>query len=412
MQVSIFGSALSGNQGAVAMMNSAVELIRKSDPLAEITLHSVYPKNDRQANVDKKIQIVNSEPLRLILQIIPAAILFRFLKPVRRFLRRKVPALDALVKSDLLLDQMGVSFMDGREKFLLYNLAGVFPALILGVPIVKAAQAMGPFKNPINRLAATTILPKFRSIIARGEKSYQHLSDLKLSNIRLGADIVFSTASHSSVTKTRLSAQDDSAKFRRATVAVAPSSVVFQLLDRRGAGNYIKLLVHQIEVINALGYRAIVLPFSSKPDSEQLHNNDLPICRKLLAAIRGRDELSVEVITEPLSLPSAIKIIEESEFVVTSRFHAMVSALAVGTPPIVIAWGHKYDEVMEPFGLGHKVIPHESVTTERIERAIGDQDSSLDSDRRAIALGLEEVRKRSQIHEKLIAEAALGPQTE
>ena len=404
MHVSVFGSALSGNQGAVAMFQSAVGLVRKSNPLAKVTLHSTYPERDRRANFDSSIQIVDSSPLRLVLEIIPAAFLFRFLKPLRQFLRKKVPALDALASSDLLLDQMGVSFMDGREKFLLYNVAGVLPALILGVPVVKAAQGMGPFSNPVNRVTARMILPRLHSIVARGDKTYQYLLELKLSNVYLGSDIVFSGLPNSVVTSSRLDGRGRSPASKDQTVVVAPSSVVFRLMERRSAGSYIELLVQQVETINACGYRAIVLPFSSKTDSENLHNNDIPICKKLLTAITGRDQLSVEVITSSLAFADAKRIIENSEFVVTSRFHAMVTALAVGTPPIVIAWGHKYLEVMKPFGLGHKVISQESVTKELIERAIVGQVSSLKSDRKAIEAGLLDARKRSEVHEKVIYE--------
>jgi colanic acid/amylovoran biosynthesis protein len=43
-----------------------------------------------------------------------------------------------------LIDLAGVSFIDGREKFLPFNILTILPAMLLGVPVVKFAQAMGP----------------------------------------------------------------------------------------------------------------------------------------------------------------------------------------------------------------------------------------------------------------------------
>ena len=37
--------------------------------------------------------------------------------------------------------------------------------------------------------------------------------------------------------------------------------------------------------------------------------------------------------------------------IVTSRFHAMISALVERTPLLVVGWSHKYGEVLAQFGL-------------------------------------------------------------
>ncbi len=57
----------------------------------------------------------------------------------------------ALAESDVLLDIGGITFSDGREKYLPFNILSIWPAMLLGVPVVKLAQAVGPFKNPLNR---------------------------------------------------------------------------------------------------------------------------------------------------------------------------------------------------------------------------------------------------------------------
>ena len=46
----------------------------------------------------------------------------------------------------------------------------------------------------------------------------------------------------------------------------------------------------------------------------------------------------------------------------TSRFHAMISALAERTPLLVIGWSHKYAEVLAPFGLADLALAYDDLT--------------------------------------------------
>ena len=91
-----------------------------------------------------------------------------------------------------LLDQGGITFTDGREKFLLYNVASILPALNTGTPVFKCAQAVGPFTNPINRRASKTFLPKVKTLVTRGRITHEFAEGLGLSNLYAGADYAFS----------------------------------------------------------------------------------------------------------------------------------------------------------------------------------------------------------------------------
>lgn len=50
-----------------------------------------------------------------------------------------------------------------------------------------------------------------------------------------------------------------------------------------------------------------------------------------------------------LDVPRNNDITVISRLVITSRSHAMVAALAVGVPPLVVDWSHKYEEMLEIF---------------------------------------------------------------
>ncbi|WP_226638598.1 polysaccharide pyruvyl transferase family protein, partial [Novosphingobium profundi] len=166
--VAIIGSALSGNRGASAMLEAAIEGISRRIPDARFTLFSMYPDEDRALNHYPNLTIVPAGPLRLGIVINSLALLYWLLPPLRSVLARSCGAIKALRDADVLLDQGGITFCDGREKFLLYNVASVLPALFMRVPVVKCAQAMGPFRSRVNRLAARAILPRMRLIVSRG----------------------------------------------------------------------------------------------------------------------------------------------------------------------------------------------------------------------------------------------------
>ena len=63
----------------------------------------------------------------------------------------------------------------------------------------------------------------------------------------------------------------------------------------------------------------------------------------------------------------------------TSRFHAMISALALGVPPVVIGWSHKYAEVLAEFGIERFAVdfadPHADIPA--LVRALLDDRAAL-----------------------------------
>ena len=194
MNVVIIGPALNGNKGAAAMIESSVALLEEKyhNSDLKISLLSYYYKLDLNNNyLGKRIRILNSTPLYLALVIFPLAIIAR-LRIFRGLVSRFNKEVHAILEADLILDQGGITFSDGREKYLIFNVATLLPMIILDKKIVKCAQALGPFKNKLNRFLAGIFLPKCHAIIARGTRTLGFLEELKLSNVVLGTDLAFS----------------------------------------------------------------------------------------------------------------------------------------------------------------------------------------------------------------------------
>jgi len=397
--ITIIGSALAGNKGAAAMLESSIATLQERIPGVRFTLFSMYPEEDRRQNTYPDLDIVAATPRALGVTINSLALLYRILPPLRRVLRRRSRAIAALASSQVLLDQGGITFTDGREKYLLYNVASILPALNMGVPVFKCAQALGPFEHPVNRAVAKTFLPRVATTVTRGRITHEYAAGLGLTNLFDGADYAFSL--ELAGTEASRFTADDFFDGDGDVVGISPSTVVQKKVDARG-GDYVGQLAAFIEQLAAGGRKVLIVPHSARAGSQKTHNNDLPLC----ASIAARLEPQPRIRFIDSELPSQVLryLIGRCDLFVASRFHAMVSSLATGVPTLVIGWGHKYQEVLEMFELEEWAFGHDKLTlgylTERFE--------ALSADRAAVSAKLvqhlPEVKRRSLAQADLIAE--------
>ncbi len=360
VKVAIIGAALSGNKGAAAMLESSMQNLQAEfgDDEVSFKLLSMYPKEDQRLNHYKNLEIVSSKPLELGVIINSLALLYKVLPPLRPYLKKKSSAIRAIVDSDILLDQGGITFVDSREKFLLYNVASILPALMVGTPVFKCAQALGPFKGRLNRLVSRLFLPRVKMIIARGSITYGHLKGLGLTNVKQGADYAFSLG----LTKSEVLAAKKryNFHFKSKVVGISPSVVMQKKVDASG-GDYEALMVEFSQYLVREGYEVLIVPHSVRSDTEKLHNNDLPLCLRIHQRLSSNK--SVHFIDQELSSQELRYWIGECDYFVASRFHAMVSSLSMSVPTIVIGWSHKYKEVLDMFGLSEWSFGHDSAST-------------------------------------------------
>jgi colanic acid/amylovoran biosynthesis protein len=274
------------------------------------------------------------------------ALTYRILPPLRKLIRARSHAIRNLLESDVLLDQGGITFTDGREKFLLYNIASILPALMVGTPVFKCAQAVGPFRNPVNRFFAKVFLPRVHTLVTRGAVTHQHAESLGLTNLEAGADYAFALELDGDEAD-RVHAVYSGDFFERGSVVgVSPSVVVQKKIEASGR-DYAGEMASFIDHLAATGHRVVLLPHSVR-DSSGTHNNDLPLCLQI------RDRLTasateVLLIDRELSSQELRYVIGRCDLFVASRFHAMVSALAMAVPVLVVGWSHKYEEVLAMF---------------------------------------------------------------
>lgn len=361
MKYVIVGPALSGNMGAASMVLAAVTALSSRDPQAQVTLLSYYPAEDRERATGTTLTVLDARPIRLGAVINPGAIAWRLLPPMRGWIERRIPEVAALAEAAVVLDLGGIAFSDGREKFLAFNLAILIPAFFLGRPVVKCAQALGPFRNRLNRTAARLALPRVEKIVARGSATMEHLDDLGLTNTEVGTDLAFTLGVP---TRTKISQRAPVAglfarlKQPGLTIGIAPSVVVQAKVDGNG-GNFVGLMVDEIERHLRRGRRVVVVPHSFRDDPAKAHNNDGPLVAAIASQISHPDLI---VVNERLDAEELRYLIGCCDVFVACRFHAMVSALSMGVPTLVLGWSHKYVEVLELFEQADRSIDARALT--------------------------------------------------
>lgn len=362
----ISGVALSGNKGASGMAEALIQNLSVREPEAFFRIFSYYPRTDRAQLRYPNAEIIDGSPKRVVLLFFLScwAFLAQFLHLPKRCC--VVGPLKKIAETDCWLDASGISFVDGREKFLIYNILSVFPALALNCPIVKVAQAMGPFHNPLNRICAKLFLPRFRLIVARGAVTRNYLDSLNLNNTMNFSDAAFSLHCTEADRQTadRLLPDCDGI-----TIGISPSQVVWKLCKKQNIP-YLEILNASVRFWLDAGYRCVVFPHSARTGSRKTHNNDLPLLCSFVSMLP--EHPSLIVIKQELSAGELRALIAKLDLLTASRFHAVISAMATGVPALVIGWSHKYAEVLAQFGLEQFVIRYSGLSRETVLENAGE----------------------------------------
>lgn len=365
--VAISGATIWGNRGAEAMLATTVGMVRDRFPDTKFLVYSYSPKRDRALLRDPQVVVLPSRPIDLVLVHLPFSVLCWI------FNRLKLRIPDGLLprgvrllrRCDVLIDLAGISFVDGRELFLPFNILTVWPAMVQGTPVVKLAQAMGPFNHPLNRRAARAVLTGCSHVYARGRITQAHLDSLGLAEgqASLAADVAFSyqerfSLSHENETLVR-ELEEKLGEIRsrgQRIIGLSPSSLVYEKADKIGF-DYVQEFLKLIENLGQASeaHEFLLIPNATRQGRETTRNNDLYVINEINANAKKvlPDNLleRIHSVTFDVNTSAIRRFISVCDGLVTSRFHAMVAGLALGIPTLVVGWSHKYSEVLEAFGL-------------------------------------------------------------
>jgi len=401
----MIGATLWGNRGAEAMITTTVGLIRRYHPDARFVLYSYLVDRDRELLRDDGVEVFDASPIMLVLVHFPFAILGGVLRKFGlsgsvRWLPR---SMRRMAECDVLVDMMGISFADGREKFLPFNILSIWPAMLLGVPVVKLSQAMGPFRHALTRCTAKWFVRRCRFVVARGRQTSEHLHDLHMPEGRWceAADLAFLyepefslTCENESKLKVLLDHIESHREEGQLVIGISPSMVIHQKFVKHQK-DYVGRIIELIRAVLGRGHRVVVLPNATREGSNESRNNDLPVIEQLrrrMGAELCREDLEkVDWLNFDANTDGIRRVIAGCDALVTSRFHAMIGSLALRTPVLVVGWSHKYKEVLSEFGLEQYVIDFQDIEV-RLSLLLDDLLNRLPEIRQTIARELPRVK--------------------
>ncbi len=368
----MIGATMYGNRGAEAMLSTLVWELRKSNSDLKFNVFSYYRNEDKSLNNQNFVSFYSSSPFYLVFVMGPLSIIYAILSALRltKLLTIFPSSVRALARSKILICLAGVSFIDGRTKFLPFNVATILPAMFLGIPVIKFAQAMGPFKSRLNKLAANLILKRCKFIFARREESLSHLDSIfKHRYLHQHADdIAFLFKPIHCLSETECDVNSKMRQLRQISspkkiVGICPSSVIVN----QGPNNseyYLSVISEFVRKILSSGHTVALFPNATRSNHpEKTHNNDLPLIRQLIESLKCDIQFEqLIVFNDPLNSKQIHQIIQKCDVLVTSRFHVMVSGLTSLKPVLVLGWSHKYLEVMKMFHQEDMVLDHTKAT--------------------------------------------------
>ena len=405
VRIAIIGAALSANKGAAAMVESVMARLPNEMGDCHFDILTTYPDADASripAGADAAV--VGLQPLRLALVEFPIACLALVARTLRIplfWVRSR--GCRSMLDSSVVVDVAGISFADGRGfAIVVYNALMTGVPLLLGVPTVKAAQALGPFQSIPNKWLAALVLRRVKTVCARGARTREHLDSLGGVNAVDVADLAFSldeAAGLPSAVSTALGSIDSN------FIVVMPSAVVKGIFESTG-GNYVSAMASLVtEIRSKTGRSVVIAPHSYRAGLPEGRMNDGPVCREVAEACAGDSQ--VLGLDSDLTAGELRHLVALGSVLVTSRFHAMISGLATSTPTVVVGWSHKYKEVLDDFGLSSLGLDSSALNNpSEIADVVARVLSTRDELSQQITAALPAVKVRSLRNFSAIAEAA------
>jgi polysaccharide pyruvyl transferase WcaK-like protein len=161
-------------------------------------------------------------------------------------------------------------------------------------------------------------------------------------------------------------------------------------------GDYVGELASFMQyLIGERGYRVALIPHSVRTGTDKTHNNDLPMVRELAQRVGASDDLLF--IDTEMSSQGLRHVIGLCDLFVASRFHAMVSSLAMAVPTLVIGWSHKYQEVLDMFGLAEWAFGKDKFSQSHLRSEFDRLAANEDDVRTKLSESLPKVKDRSRV---------------
>ncbi len=320
------------NKGAESMLMSTVEGIRKYFPGYQPILVDLFPSLGEKEKKRYDFSIYNMHVRSLF------RMSFFFLKP---FLKpkpisddeRKINSLFASASAVFDISGFGVNSL---SQNIIWNMAYLLTIRLSrskGTKVWLLPQSIGPFdfkgiKKVLFNFWGKPLLNYPELAFIREPSGLKALQQIRKKPSLLSNDIVLQTP-------------EDMKSEEGVGALVIPNQQLFQMLDSK---KVIKLYTDLIKQLIDRKISVKVIRHS---------RDDLEFLKQLSGEIQ-HDLISIDY--TDWGLQDLKKMICDSRFVVTGRYHGAIHALKQGKPVILIGWAEKYESLAFNFGLSHTFI--------------------------------------------------------
>ncbi len=197
-----------------------------------------------------------------------------------------------------------------------------------GKSLILLPQAVGPFDKPGMAEAFRTALRGVDLAFVRDSVSMSYVEAVAPDalNIRQAPDFT-------NLLKPEL---PNRLSHLKGAALVVPNERVVQG-DGESRRTYLSFLAQAVRELQARGFPVAIVLHEGSGD------------RALATALNSHLSTPLEVIDEEQALTTKA-VISAASLVISSRFHALVSALSAAVPALACGWSHKYRELMSDYG--------------------------------------------------------------
>ena len=317
------------NKGAHLMLLSINEQVKKRYPDSKITCLTTHEGGHFPYSKVSKLGILPKGELYKF------GTSFNYLFNLLPYQLRKKFGIVTSSEVDVIIDSAGFAYSSQwgiNETLELYK--SVIEAKRNNSCYILLPQAFGPFHDKRHKNIMKQILEKVDLVFARDAVSYANLIDLKAKKAN-----IMQMPDFTNLLKGKLPTYLDP---NLLDVCIIPNK---RMCDKTNEGKdlYIQMISKIIDYLILCDRSPFFLIHEGEPD--------LLLAKKIISSSKLENPRIIQL-DNPLSIKG---IIANSNLVVSSRFHGIVSALSSNVPTLATGWSHKYaclfDDYSYPQGL-------------------------------------------------------------
>lgn len=237
--------------------------------------------------------------------------------------KKPLDILKGLIKTDALISGGGSLLQNKTSNFSLFYYLGIIAfAKLLFKKVIIFAQGFEPIKGKIPTIITKFVLKTADFISVRDQKSVDYLKSLKIDSI-LVSDPAYSLV------------QDKKPDENK-------EGLVVQLRDYKGIDE---------KFLNALS-SSIAKNYKGKVQVLSLQDKiDLEVCEKFIVELK-KNNLEAELISNK-TIDEVIDILNKAQFLISTRLHALITAIPIKTNVFAIKYDDKIETICEELNISN-----------------------------------------------------------